>query len=69
MKKICHNKSSKIRLELDIYYLELGDRIPKGWNSTQKNQANKMYPGTSQANFLRFSSLSQMDISHHYKSI
>ena len=31
----------------------------KGWNKTQKNQARRMQPGTSQANFLLFSSLSQ----------
>ena len=30
------------------------------WKTTQKNQARRMYPGTSQASFLRFSSLSQI---------
>ena len=33
-----------------------------GWKSTQKNQASRMYPGTSQASFFRFSSLSQIDM-------
>ena len=44
------------------WYLELGDRMPRGWKRTQKNQANRIYPGTSQANFFRFSSLSQIDM-------
>ena len=30
------------------------------WKTTQKNQARRMYPGTSQASFLLFSSLSQI---------
>ena len=34
-------------------------RLPT-WKTTQKNQARRMYPGTSQASFLRFSSLSQI---------
>jgi hypothetical protein len=35
-----------------------GEWMLSGWKRTQKNQASRMYPGTSQANFLRFSSLS-----------